>query len=178
MWDSFDIYYVKSFIFHENWYYTQLFITKEFVFMKSFPVLNDWAGKKAENERKILKKKSRDSQREYKGPPLISGTARQAERKRLRKLRQNFNKVDARWSKIRQEANIKCLGWSNSKLEKMFKEAEVDLVHQDFSQIELKDSIENAEGNIMKFRDYGKTGNGNGLENPPKSTTTTTNPQQ
>ena len=97
------------------------------------------------------------------------------------KLRQDFNKIDARWSKIRQVANIKYLGWSNSKLEKMFKEAEVDLVHQDFSQIELKDSIANAEGNIMKFRNYGKTNSGNGFENPPQSTTTTTtttNPQQ
>ena len=79
---------------------------------------------------------------------MFSGTARQAERKRLRKLRQNFNKADARWSKIRQEANIKYLGWSNSKLEKMFKEAKVDLVHQDFTQIELKDSIAETEGTI------------------------------
>ena len=130
---------------------TKLFradVEKEFVFMKSFPVLNDSARKKDENERKILKKKLRDSQREYKGPPLFSGTARQAERKRLGKLRQNFNKADARWSKIRQEANIKYLGWSNSKLEKMFKEAKMDLVHQDFTQIELKDSIAETEGTI------------------------------
>ena len=51
-------------------------VEKEFVFLQSFPVLDDRARKKAENERKILKKKLRDSQREYKGPPLILGTAR------------------------------------------------------------------------------------------------------
>ena len=60
----------------------------------------------------------------------------------------------------------------------MLKEAETDLNYQDFSQIELKDSIANAEGNLVKFRDYGKTGSGNGFENPPQSTTTTTNPQK
>ena len=60
----------------------------------------------------------------------------------------------------------------------MFKEAKEDLVHEDFNHIELKDSIANAEGNNMKFRNYGKTGSGNGFENPPQSTTTTTNPQK
>ena len=107
----------------------------------------------------------RDSQREYNGPPLISDTAIQAENDRLMKLQKEFNKIAARWSRIRQEANIKYLGWSNSKLEKMFKEAEEDLVHEDFNHIELKDSIANAEGNNMKFRNYGKTGSGNGFEN-------------
>ena len=153
-------------------------VEKEFAFMKSFPVLDDWARKEAEKEREILKKKLRDSQREYKGPPLISDTAIQAESERLMNLQKDFNKIAARWSRIRQEANIKYLGWSNSKLEKMFKEAEEDLVHEDFNQIELKDSIANAEGNTMKFRNYGKTGSGNGFENPPQSTTTTTNPQK
>ena len=141
---------------------TKLFradVEKEFVCMKSFPVLNDSARKKAEKERKILNKKLRDLQREYKGPPLFSSPARQAERKRLRKLQQDFNKADARWSKIRQEANIKYLGWSNSKLEKMFKDAKVDLVHLDFAQIELKDSIAETEGTIVKFREYRRTGN-------------------
>ena len=129
-------------------------VEKEFVFLKSFPVLDDWARKKAEIERKILKKKLRDSQREYKGPPLISGTARQAEKERVMKLRQDFNKIDARWSKIRQVANIKYLGWANTKLEKMFKKAKVDLVHEDFNHIKLKESIADAEKNNRKLRNY------------------------
>jgi hypothetical protein len=153
-------------------------VEKEFVFLKSFPVLDDWARKEAEKEREILKKKLRDLQREYNGPPLISDTAIQAENDRLMKLQKEFNKIAARWSRIRQEANIKYLGWSNPKLENMFKEAKEDLVHEDFNHIELKDSIANAEGNNMKFRNYGKTGSGNGFENPPQSTTTTTNPQK
>ena len=153
-------------------------VEKEFVFMTSFPVYPDWARKRAENGRKILRKMSRDLLREYNGPPLISDSAIQAEKERLLKLRQDFNTIDARWSKIRQVANIKYLGWSNSKLEIMLKEAETDLNYQDSSQIELKDSIANAEGNLVKFRDYGKTGSGNGFENPPKTTTTTTDPQQ
>ena len=82
-------------------------VEKEFVFLKSFPVLDDWARKEAEKEREILKKKLRDSQREYKGPPLNSSTARQAERKRLMKLRQNFNKVNARWSKVKAVVSLK-----------------------------------------------------------------------
>ena len=110
---------------------------------------------------------SRDLLREYNGPPLISDSAIQAENERLLKLRQDFNTIDAKWSKIRQAANIQYLGWSNSKLEIMLKEAETDLNYQDSSQIELKDSIANAEGNLVKFRDYGKTGSGNGFENPP-----------
>ena len=104
--------------------------------------------KKGWKWKKDFKEKVERLAKRIKGPPLFSGTARQAERKRLGKLRQNFNKADARWSKIRQEANIKYLGWSNSKLEKMFKEAKVDLVHQDFTQIELKDSIAETEGTI------------------------------
>ena len=112
---------------------------------------------------------------------MISDTAIQAENDRLMKLQKEFNKIAARWSRIRQEANIKYLGWSNSKLEIMLKEAETDLNYQNSSQIELKDSIANAEGNLVKFRDYVKTGSGNGFENPPKTTTTTTtttDPQQ
>ena len=80
-------------------------VEKEFVFLKSFPVLDDWARKEAEKEREILKKKLRDSQREYKGPPLISDTAIQAESERLMNLQKDFNKIAARWSRIRKVAN-------------------------------------------------------------------------
>jgi hypothetical protein len=153
-------------------------VEKEFVFLQSFPVLDDKARKEAEKEREILKKKLRNSQREYNGPPLILDTAIQAENDRQIELQKEINKISARWSRIRKVANIKYLGWANTKLEKMFKKAKVDLVHEDFNHIKLKESIADAEKNNRKLRNYGKTGSGNGFENPPQSTTTTTNPQK
>ena len=71
-------------------------VEKEFVFLKSFPVLDDWARKEAEKEREILKKKLRNSQRKYNGPPLILDTAIQAENDRLTELQKEFNKTSAR----------------------------------------------------------------------------------
>ena len=47
----------------------------EFDFMKLFPIMNNSARIKAEKERASLNKMMRDTQREYKGPPLILDTA-------------------------------------------------------------------------------------------------------
>ena len=142
---------------------TKLFwadLENEVNFMKSFPILDDSAREKAEKDRKTLNKKMRASQRAYKGPLLFSDTARQAEKNRKKKLRRDFNKADARWSKVKREANIIYFGWSNSKLEKMSQEAKWDILNQDLAQIELKDSIAVAEGNIEKFCENRRTGNG------------------
>ena len=128
--------------------------------MKSIPILDDSAREKAEKDRKTLSKKLRASQRAYKGPLLFSDTARQAEKNRKKKLRRDFNKADARWSKVKREANIIYFGWSSSKLEKMSQEAKWDILNQDLAQIELKDSIAVAEGNIEKFCENRRTGNG------------------
>ena len=68
-------------------------VEKEFVFMKSFPVLDDWARKEAEKEREILMKKLRKSKREYNGPPLILESAKKAENDRLDALQKEFNMV-------------------------------------------------------------------------------------
>ena len=146
--------------------------------MQSFPVLDDKARKEAEKEREILMKKLRNLQRKYNGPPLILDTAIQAENDRLIELQNEFNKASARRSRVRKMANIKYLGWANKKLEKMFEKAKVDLVHEDFNHIKLKESIADAEKINRKIRNYGKTGSGNGFENPPQSTTTSTNPQK
>ena len=52
----------------------------------------------------------------------------------------------------------------------MFEKAKVDLTHEDFYHINLKESIADAEENNRKLRNHvhGKTGNGNGFENPPQ----------
>ena len=54
----------------------------------------------------------------------------------------------------------------------MFEKAKVDLTHEDFYHINLKESIADAEENNRKLCNHvhGKTGNGNGFENPPQST--------
>ena len=110
--------------------------------MKSFPIMNDSARIKAEKERASLNKMMRDTQREYKGQPLFSDAAREEENKRQNNLRLEFNRADARWTRIRQYANIKYLAWSNIKIEEMFKDAKLDLVFEDFDQFELKENIE------------------------------------
>ena len=138
----------------------------ELAFLQSFPVsdLDDKARKEAEKEREISMKRLRKSQKEYNGPPLILESAKKAENDRLVALQKEFNRASARRSRVRKMANIKHLGWANRKLEKMFEKAKVDLVHEDFNHIKLRESIAEAEENNRKLRnhDHGKTGNGNG----------------
>ena len=139
-------------------------VEKEFVFLQSFPVLDDRARKEAEKEREISMKRLRKSQRKYNGPPLILESAKKAENDRLDALQKVFNRASARRSRVRKMANIKYLGWANRKLEKMYEKSKVDLVHEDFNHIKLRESIAEAEENNRKLRnhDHGKTGNGNG----------------
>ena len=138
----------------------------ELAFLKSFPVsdLDNRARKEAEKEREILMKRVRKSQRKYNGPPLILESAKKAENDRLDALQKVLNRASARRSRVRKMANIKYLGWANRKLEKMYEKSKVDLVHEDFNHIKLRESIAEAEENNRKLRnhDHGKTGNGNG----------------
>jgi hypothetical protein len=113
-------------------------VEKEFVFLQSFPVLDDGARKKAEKEREILKKKLRNSQRKYNGPPLILDTAIQAENDRQIELQKEFNKISARWSRIRKVANIKYLGWANTKLEKNVQESQSGFSPRGFQPYQIK----------------------------------------
>ena len=156
----------------ENTESFQAEVEQELAFLQSFPVsdLDDKARKEAEKEREILIKKLRKSKREYNGPPLISESAKKAENDRLDALQKEFNRASARRSRVRKMANIRYLGWANKKLEKMFEKAKVDLTHEDFYHINLKESIADAEENNRKLRNHvhGKTGNGNGFENPPQ----------
>ena len=68
--------------------------------MKSFPIMNDSARIKAEKERASLNKMMRDTQREYKGQPLFSDAEREEENKRQNNLRLEFNRADARWTRV------------------------------------------------------------------------------
>ena len=54
----------------------------------------------------------------------------------------------------------------------MSQEANWDILDQDLKQIELKDSIAVAEGNIKKFREIRGTGNGSMGNGSGKSTST------
>ena len=127
-------------------------VEMEFDFMKSFPIMNNSARIKAEKERASLNKMMRDMQREYKGQPLFSDAAREEEKKRQHDLRLKFNRADARWTHIRQLANIKYLAWSNEKLKAKLENANLELAHEDGAQFELKDNITEMERNIEKFK--------------------------
>ena len=85
-------------------------VKEEVNFMNRYSILDDSAREKAEKDRKIQKKKMRASLRAYKGPSLTSYSAKEAENDRQKKFRKDFNKIDARWSKIKREANIIYLG--------------------------------------------------------------------
>ena len=54
----------------------------------------------------------------------------------------------------------------------MSQEAKWDILNQDLAQIELKDSIAVAEGNIEKFRENRGTGNGSMGNGSDKSIST------
>ena len=129
--------------------------------MNSYSILDDSAREKAEKDRKIQKKKMRASLRDYKGPPLTSNSARKAENDQQKKFRKDFNKIDARWSKIKREANIIYLGWSNSKLEKMTEDANLEILDQEVAQLELQESINAKAVNIKNFQAKRGTGSGN-----------------
>ena len=112
--------------------------------------------------------------RVYRGPPLNSYKAKKAENDRLQKLQREFNKTSARWSHIKREANIAYLEWSNNQLEKMSKDADLEIMHQNLKHIKLKDSIAKAEEHIVKHRELNETTTGNGSMGSGSSKSTST----
>ena len=137
-------------------------VKEEVNFMNRYSILDDSAREKAEKDRKIQKKKMRASLRAYKGPSLTSYSAKEAENDRQKKFRKDFNKIDGRWLKIKREANIIYLGWSNSKLEKMTEDANLVILDQEVAQLELQESI-NAKAETFKIF-QAKRGTGSGKE--------------
>ena len=137
-------------------------VESEVVFQKSIPIMDDSARQKAEKDRETSQSIWRATLRVYRGPPLNSYKAKKAENERLQKLQREFNKTSARWSHIKREANIAYLEWSNNQLEKMSKDADLEIMHQDLKQIKLKDSITKAEKYTMKHREFNETTTGNG----------------
>ena len=75
-------------------------VEAELDFLKKFPIMDQTERIKAENLRKIERAERRKELRKYKGPPIVSDEAMEAENKRLHDLRKQFNKESARWSKV------------------------------------------------------------------------------
>ena len=137
-------------------------VESEVVFQKSIPIMDDSARQKAEKDQETTQSMWRASLRIYRGPPLNSYKAKKAENDRLQKLQREFNKTSARWSHIKREANIAYLEWSNIQLEKISKDADLEIMHQDLKLIELKDSIAMAEKHKKILREFSETTTGNG----------------
>ena len=140
-------------------------VDMEFEFMKSFPIMDISAREKAEKERADINKMMRDTERQYKGPLLFSDEVREEERKRQISLRKKFNRADARWSQIREEAELRFYAWANVELESMIKtkteEAELELANLDMARFELKEKIAEKESILESLRKFRKTGYGN-----------------
>ena len=124
-------------------------VDMEFKFMKSFPIMDISAREKAEKERADINKMMRDTERQYKGSLLFSDEVREEERKRQINLRKKFNRADARWSQIREEAELKFYAWANEELESMLKtkteEAELELANLDEARFELQSCAKELE---------------------------------
>ena len=138
-------------------------VDMEFKFMKSFPIMDISAREKAEKERADINKMMRDTERQYK--LLFWDEVREEERKRQINLRKKFNRADAGWSQIREEAELKYFAWANEELESMLKtkteEAELELANLDVARFELKEKIAEKESILESLRKFRKTGYGN-----------------
>ena len=110
-------------------------------FMKQFPVLDDTERIKEENVRKQERAEKRKEIRRYKGPPIESEEARVAENKRRSDLRLHFNREDARWAKIKAEAEIEYQKWLNPVLKKMASDADKESFDLVCDKVNLKNSI-------------------------------------
>ena len=86
----------------------------ELEYLKQFPVLDPTERIEAENLRKIERAERRKEIRKYRGPPIVSDEAMEAENKRKHDLRLHFNREDARWAKIKQEAEIAYQKWQHT----------------------------------------------------------------
>ena len=140
-------------------------VDMEFEFMKSFPIMDTSAREKAEKERADINKMMRDTERQYKGPLLFSDEVREEERKRQISLRKKFNRADARWSQIKEEAELKFYAWANVELESMIQvkteDLDLELANLDVARFELEDKIAERESILESLRIIRKAGYGN-----------------
>ena len=127
----------------------------EFDFMKSFGVWDTSARKEAEKERADINRMIRDTEREYKGPLIFNDEVREKEKQRQIKLRKKFNNADARWTLVREEAELKFFAWANNELESMLQvkreDLDLELANLDVAHLELDDKI--AERNFFSWRE-------------------------
>ena len=123
------------------------------------------AREKAEKERADINKMMRDTERQYKGPLLFSDEVREEERKRQISLRKKFNKADARWTQIKEEAELKFYAWANVELESMIQvkteDLDLELANLDVARFELEDKIAERESILESLRIIRKAGYGN-----------------
>ena len=119
----------------------------------------------AEKERSKTNKFMRETERLYKGPQLSSEEDIEEKRKRQAGLRKKFNRADARWSLVREEAELKYFTWANVVLESRIKAKQEDLDFQladlDVACLELQDKITEKENILESLRKLRKSGNGN-----------------
>ena len=91
--------------------------------------------------RKQERAEKRKEIRRYKGTPIESEEARVAESKRRSDLRLHFNREDARWAKIKAEAEIEYQKWLNPVLTKMANDADKESFDVVCDNVNLKNSI-------------------------------------
>ena len=141
-------------------------VEQELAFMQGFPVtdFDNKARKEAEMEREIEIKRLRKSKRKYEGPPLVTESAKTAEKARKNEIQKEFNRASARRSRVRKVAKVRYLHWANRKLEKMFEKSKEELKIENFYSTNYKKSITAAVETKKILRDqlHGKTGNGSG----------------
>ena len=116
-------------------------VEAELDFLKKFPIMDQTERIKAENLRKIERAERRKDLRKYKGPPIVSDEAIEAEKERLDDLRKQFNRESARWSKVKREAEIAYQEWLNPILIKMSDEADLEMFDLVYDKVKLRDSI-------------------------------------
>ena len=137
----------------------------EFDFMKSFGAYDTSARKKAEKERAVINRMIRDTERKYVGPLIFNDEIREQEKQRLIKLRKKFKKADARWTLVREEAELKFFAWANNELETMLqvKRDDLDMEHAilDVAYLEVVDKMAEREFFLEKINDLRNAGNGN-----------------
>ena len=139
----------------------------EFDFMKSFgaSTKGESLRKKAEKERAVINRMIRDTERKYVGPLIFNDEIREQEKQRLLKLRKKFKKADARWTLVREEAEMKFYAWANIELEAMLqvKKDDLDMEHAilDVAYLEVVDKMAEREFFLEKINDLRKAGNGN-----------------
>ena len=140
-------------------------VDMEFEFLRSFDIVDTSAREKAEKERSKINKFMRDTERLYRGPQLSSEEDIEEKRKRQAGLRKKFNRADARWSLVREEAELKYFTWANVVLESRIKAKQEDLDFQladlDVACLELQDKITEKENILESLRKLRKSGNGN-----------------